>query len=160
MRFVHAGEEDADEILRLYRSLLDCEGCVWDVNYPSRKEIDFDLSRNSLFCLRDQNGTLAGVVSIDDDPEVERLACWSKELRPVAEVSRLGVSKEYQNQKIAARLLESAMEELRKRGYRAVHYLVCKEHIRARHAYERLEFRLVGETVLMGHNYLCYEKAL
>lgn len=62
------------------------------------------------------SGEIAGLVSIDDDPEVESIACWSEELQPSAEISRLGVAEKYQNRGIARELLAGAMEELRRRG--------------------------------------------
>ena len=49
---------------------------------------------------------LIGTISIDDDPEVEALSCWSEDLTPVAELSRLGVAVEYQNRGIARILLQ------------------------------------------------------
>ena len=62
-----------------------------------------------------------GTISIDDDPEVEALSCWSEDLTPVAELSRLGVAAEYQNHGIARILLREAMAELKSQGYKAVH---------------------------------------
>lgn len=56
-----------------------------------KKEVEFDLSRDALFCMRDDAGNIAGVISIDDDPNVEWLTCWSETMVPSAEVSRVGV---------------------------------------------------------------------
>ncbi|MFR8846723.1 MAG: hypothetical protein ACLVGL_17830 [Waltera sp.] len=95
MEFRRARREEAEEILQLYRSLIGTEYCVWTENYPTEREVEFDLSRNALFCLyermpepdeREQGarlseeqtaghlpvtrGRLMGVISMDDDPEV------------------------------------------------------------------------------------------
>jgi len=97
MEFRRAHREEAEEILQLYRSLIGTEYCVWTENYPTEREVEFDLSRNALFCLHermpepDEGERLIGTISIDDDPEVEALSCWSEDLTPVAELSRLGV---------------------------------------------------------------------
>ncbi len=188
MEFRRANREEAEEILQLYRSLIGTEYCVWTENYPTEREVEFDLSRNALFCLReitpesdrrqqepqemspseaekamplpDKKGKLMGVISIDDDPEVKALPCWSPELTPVAELSRLGVSVEYQNRGIARILLQEAMAELKAQGYRAVHILVAKDNVKALRSYEKLHFTTAGECDLFGHTYWCYEKEL
>ena len=100
------------------------------------------------------------MVSIDDDPEVESIACWSEELQPSAEISRLGVAEKYQNRGIARELLAGAMEELRRRGCKSAHMLVAKDNVKALRSYEKLVFEKVGEYVLQGHDYWCFEKKL
>ena len=90
--------------------------------------------------MRDDAGNIAGVISIDDDPNVECLTCWSETMVPSAEVSRV--------------------EELKKRGYKAVHLLVAKDNVKALRSYDKLNFENVGECELWGHMYWCYEKAL
>ena len=91
MNFERVKREEADTVLKLYRSLLGTPYCVWTEEYPSEKEVEFDLSRDALFCMRDDAGNIAGVISIDDDPNVECLTCWSETMVPSAEVSRVGV---------------------------------------------------------------------
>mgnify|MGYP001402807630 CR=1 FL=1 len=51
MEFRRARREEAEEILQLYQSLIGTEYCVWTENYPTEREVEFDLSRNALFCL-------------------------------------------------------------------------------------------------------------
>ena len=101
-----------------------------------------------------------GTISIDDDPEVEALSCWSEDLTPVAELSRLGVAVEYQNRGIARILLQEAMAELKSQGYKAVHILVAKDNVKALRSYEKLHFSTAGECELFGNSYWCYEKEL
>ncbi len=188
MEFRRANREEAEEILQLYRSLIGTEYCVWTENYPTEREVEFDLSRDALFVLREitseadrkeqecqgtgmseektaeplleKRGRLTGVISIDDDPEVKALACWSEALTPVAELSRLGVAVEYQNRGIARILLQEAMAELKLQGYKAVHILVAKDNVKALRSYEKLHFTTAGECELFGHSYWCYEKEL
>ena len=190
MEFRRAKREEAEEVLRLYRSLIGTEYCVWTENYPTEWEVEFDLSRDALFCLREitteadrreqerqgtgmsegktvepeplpeMRGRLMGVISIDDDPEVKALPCWSADLTPVAELSRLGVAAEYQNRGIARILLQEAMAELKAQGYKAVHILVAKDNVKALRSYEKLHFTTVGDCELFGHSYWCYEKEL
>ena len=146
MEFRRARREEAEEILQLYRSLIGTEYCVWTENYPTEREVEFDLSRNALFCLHermsepDERERLIGTISMDDDPEVKALSCWSEDLTPVAELSRLGVAVEYQNRGIARILLQEAMAELKTQGYKAVHILVAKDNVKALRSYEKLHF--------------------
>lgn len=160
MKFDRVKREEADTVLKLYRSLVGTPYCVWTEDYPSEREVEFDLSRDALFCIRDDDGNIAGVISIDDDPNVECLTCWSESLVPSAEVSRVGVRREYQNQGIAGRLLAGIMEELEQRGYKAVHLLVAKDNVKALRSYGKLNFNNVGECELWEYRYWCYEKAL
>lgn len=86
-RIVAATEENKEEILKLYKIQLGREFCPWDDSYPGMKEIEFDLGRESLFVMIDgqeinadagsKEDRIIAAISIDDDPQVERLDCWS-----------------------------------------------------------------------------------
>lgn len=158
--FEQVKEEEAQDVLALYKSLLGTEYCKWSEEYPGQEQIDFDLSRDALFCLKNRKGEMVGVISIDLDQEVERLTCWSKELAPAGELSRLGVKVEYQNKGVARLLIQYAMQELKKRGYKGVHFLVAKENLKALRSYKKLKFKKVGECDLFSCKYWCYEKEL
>ena len=132
-------ESDLDTVRHFYRALAGTEFCAWTDLYPGEPELQSDFSRDSLFCIRDDvSGEIAGLVSIDDDPEVESIPCWSEELQPSAE----------------------AMEELRRRGCKSAHMLVAKDNVKALRSYAKLAFEKVGEYVLQGHDYWCFEKKL
>lgn len=156
--FVKVKVEEANEVLKIYKSVLGMEYCPWSENYPTEQEIAFDLSRDALFCIKDDEGKIIGVISIDEDEQVEALSCWSKEIKPVGELSRLGVLPEYQNKGIARKLLLGGMDELKRRGYKGVHFLVAKDNVKAIRSYDKLQFQVVGECYMYEHDYLCYEK--
>ncbi len=140
MKFDRVRKEEADTVLKLYRSLLGTPYCVWTEDYPTEKEVEFDFSRDALFCMRDDDGNIIGVISIDDDPNVECLTCWSKTMVPSAEVSRWeypGISEPGN----ARELLAGVMEELKNRGYQAVHLLVAKDNVKALRSYDKLILR-------------------
>lgn len=160
-----ADASDKKEILNLYKMQLGREFCPWDDYYPAEKEIDFDLSRDALFIMRqyDKQGIATGIIaaiSIDDDAMVEKLYCWTDELKPGAELARLAVHTDWQNQGIARKMLKYGMEELVRRGYKSVHFLVNKQNIKAIKSYEVLGFNIVGECSLYEQPFLCYEKEL
>lgn len=160
MEFVKAAPEDQTEILALYRSLVGTEYCAWTQDYPNETTIQFDMERDALFCLKDEEGKIVGVISIDQDDEVEKLPCWTIDLQPAGELSRLGVRIESQNQGVAGKLLENGMKELKDRGKKSVHFLVCKTNEKAIRAYRKLDFNIVGECRLFEEEWWCYEKSL
>lgn len=160
LQFTHASEEDAAEIMKLYRAAMTEEGCTWNESYPNEEIMQGDMERRALFCLKTKEGEVAGAISIDEDPAVEELECWSKDLQPSAELARLVVKKEYQNQGVARCLLTEAMKELKAQKYRGVHFLVSKTNERALRSYAKLAFDNVGESNLFGEHWWCYEQKL
>ena len=126
---------------------------------PDRNGKIFYTSFTSLSHLS-KEGRIIAAISIDDDPQVERLDCWSHKLAPGAELSRLAVHPDFQNQKIARQMLVFGMEELARRGYKSVHFLVNKLNVKALRSYAVFGFDVVGECSLFGQPFLCYEKSL
>ena len=155
----NATEADKAEILALYKIQLGREFCPWNEHYPSEEEIDFDLSRDSLIVMR-ENGKIIAAISIDDDEAVKSLPYWSAALQPGGEVSRLAVLPEYQNQGIARKMINAAMEILRERGFKSIHFLVNSLNTKALKSYEKLNFTKVGELEIFDQPMWCYEKKL
>ena len=79
---MHGTASEKEEILALYKSQLGREFCPWTEFYPTEKEIDFDLSRDSLFVMKNKAGRIIAAISIDLDANVEALPCWSTSLQP------------------------------------------------------------------------------
>ncbi len=155
----NASQKDKDEILALYRMQIGREFCPWDEHYPSEETIEDDLSRDALFALK-MGGKIKAVISIDEDELVIELPCWSKELVPAGELARLCVLPEEQNKGLARVILQFGMDELKRRGYKGVHFLVNKYNVKALRSYQVFGCRLVGECHLYDQDYFCYEKEL
>lgn len=155
-----AGGEDASGILALYRAQLGREFCPWDEHYPSEETIADDLAYDALFVLTDHDGKLLGTISIDRDPLTDALECWNPALAPAAELCRLAVAIDHQNQGIARQMILDIMDILRERGYRSVHYLVNRHNRKAIRSYAPLGFDEVGSCELYDQPFLCFEKAL
>lgn len=158
--FMQATASDKEEILRLYKSQIGREYCPWDEHYPGTQEIDYDLSREALFIIKNEQNEIVGAVSMDMDAQVEALTCWSEELYPGAELARLTVRVDCQNQGLARELIKCGMKELKERGYKSIHFLVNKHNLKALRAYAHLEFRVVGECFMYEQPFLCYEKEI
>lgn len=84
-----------------------------------------------LFLYGNEDGEIIGTITVDEDPQVEALTCWSKTLQPSAELSRLGVRTDMQNQGIARQLLQHGMKELKNRG-KGVYIFSCVRQIKKR----------------------------
>ena len=152
--------QDKEEILRLYQSHIGREYCPWNAHYPGMEEIEFDLSRDSLFVMRHSQDGIIAAISIDQDEEVERLKCWTDALQPGGELSRLAVKGNMQNQGIAREMLLYGMDVLKERGYKSVHFLVNKSNEKALRSYRHLNCNVVGECFLYEQPFWCYEKEL
>lgn len=132
----------------------------WNEYYPNEDTIEFDLSRNALFVMKNDNGQIIAAISVDEDEAVDKLTCWNKELTPSGEVSRLCVRKDMQNQGIAKKMMQYVFDIFRKEGKRSVHILVKTGHKAAFAAYGALGFKTVGECNMFGKDFICMEKEL
>ena len=155
----NATAKDAEEILALYRVQLGREFCPWNEDYPTMEEIKFDLDRDSLFIMRDQ-GKVVAAISIDDDPVVNELEYWTKELQPGGELSRLAVAPEYQGKGVAKDMINHGLKQLKARGFKSLHFLVNSQNLKARKCYAAYDFNKVGECELYDQPMLCYEMEL
>lgn len=155
----NAKEEDKKEILELYKSML-YGPAAWNENYPSEETIDFDLSRDSLFIMKNNQNQIIATISIDKDEDVENLCCWNKEIAPGGELARLCVRKDMQNQGISKDMMKYAFEILKKRGKKSVHILVKTGHVVALSSYAALGFQTVGNCKLFDKDFICMEMRL
>ncbi len=154
-----ATENDREQILELYNKLKGREFCPWDEDYPSNETISFDLSRDSLFVMRENNRIIAAI-SVESDEAVDNLDCWDKALFPGGELARVAVDPSMQSRGIGRALMEYGIGVLRDRGYKSIHFLVNKYNIKAIKCYSSFGFNVVGECFMYDQDFLCYEKAL
>ena len=160
MRIIElATENDKTEVLKLYKAQLGREFCPWNEYYPSMEEIEFDLSRDSLFVMR-EDGKIVAAISIDDDESVNNLQYWTPELQPGGELSRLAVSPDCQNNGVAKEMINRGLLELKNRGFKSLHFLVNEHNTKARKCYSAYPFIKVGECELYDQPMLCYEMKL
>lgn len=155
----YATEFDKKEILALYRSMIGTDGCTWSTDYPNEELLEMDLANNNLYCLKDDDQELIATISIDQDKEVDALPNWTLPGKS-AELARIAVRSDYQNQGIARELITTVLEFLPSRGYTAAHYLVSENNKKALASYNKLGFTQCGTSDLYGEHWLCFEKAL
>ena len=155
-RIITATREDKEEILALYKTML-YGPADWNEYYPNEDTIEFDLSRNALYVMKNEEDQIIAAISIDEDKEVEMLSCWSRELVPSAEVARLCVRKDMQNQGIAKEMMQYVFEILKEEGKKGVHILVKTGHEAALSSYGAIGFRVVGKCILFDKDFVCME---
>lgn len=100
----------------------------WNEYYPNEDTIKFDISRDALFVMKDENGQLIAAISIDQDEDVDKLPCWNEALLPAGELSRLCVRKDMQCRGISKEMMKYAFQILKKQGKKSVHILVRTGH--------------------------------
>ena len=156
---VKASAGDKDEVLALYRAQIGREFCPWNEDYPSEDEIDLDLSRDALFVLK-TDGQIKAAISLEEDEDVDSLECWSTDLKPSGSIARVAVIPDEQSKGYGRIMLQYAMDELKRRGYKGIHFLVNKHNVKAIRSYAVFGFDVVGECHMFEQDFLCYEKRL
>ena len=156
---IPAAEADRDQIMKLYQEQIGREFCAWDEDYPSDETIDFDLSRDALFIMKENDKVIAAI-SLEEDENVEKLRCWNRKLLPSGELARLAVKPSFQNRGIARKMMQYALNDLKRRGCKSVHFLVNRQNIKAIRSYAFFGFDVVGECYMYDQDFLCYEKQL
>ncbi len=156
---VLATEEDRQQILDLYDEQKGKEFCPWDEDYPSNETIDYDLSRDALFVMK-ENGKVIAAISLEVDEDVDKLECWNRDLSPGGELARVAVAPSMQNKGIARKMMQHGMDVLKERGYKSVHFLVNRHNVKAIKSYAVFGFHTAGECHMYDQDFLCYEKKL
>ena len=158
-KILKATESDLSSILALYRAQIGREFCPWSEEYPSDEEISFDLSRDALFVLKTDD-QIKAAISLEEDKDVDSLSCWNAELEPSGSIARVAVLPDEQGRGYGRIMLQYAMDELKRRGYRGIHFLVNKHNVKAIRSYAVFGFEVVGECHMFGQDFLCYQKEL
>ena len=156
---VLASDGDREQIMKLYKEQIGREFCAWDEDYPSAETIDFDLSRDALFVLKENDEVIAAI-SIEIDEDVDGLECWDRKLFPGGELARLAVTPSMQGKGIARMMMKHGLKALKDREYKSIHFLVNKHNIPAIKSYAKFGFNVVGECHMYDQDFLCYEKEL
>lgn len=158
-RICPAAAEDKNEILALYKTML-YGPADWNEYYPNEETIDFDMSRNALFVMKNNAGEIIAAISIDKDEDVDALPCWNKDLAPSGEFSRLCVRKDMQNQGISKEMIRYIFDIFSREGKKSAHILVKTGHKAALASYIKVGFNPVGECNMFGKDFICMEVEL
>lgn len=159
MKFRKAKQDDKEEILALYQSLIGTPYCAWGNGYPGEQEFDYDMSRNALFVwkmkmekslARSQWMKIRRWKHSPAGPNTAAV-CGAFQTRGTHRYAESGNCPE------ASAAWHGRIE---KQGKKSVHFLVCKTNKKALRSYEKLHFDVVGESGLFDEDWWCYEKEL
>ena len=162
-RLERASVSDADEVFALYHDLLAAPYSTWSEDYPSKENVISDVSGRKTLVMRDGTDRIVAAIALlssEDEPELDGIAMWYRDVSRWAVLSRLGVALDMQGKGIAGRMLTAAMEAAREDGCEAVRFLVAKSNPIAQKAYSKIGFDICGEHEMWGHRWLCYQKRL
>ena len=161
LTFKKSNIDRLDEIFKLYVDARKTEGCTWNEEYPTKEIIKNDILRGDSFVIvNEKNNEVIAAISIDDDKLVEKQECWSNELKPAGELARLVIAERYRGNGLTGKLIKGAIEKLKERKYKAVHYLVSPQNFNALRAYKKMEFNECGIIYLYDHEWICYERKI
>lgn len=155
--FSVAKQDDIDEILDFYHSLIGIPGCTWDLDYPDREIVALDIQSESLYILRDENNILISAAAAGTNDELEELR-WSA--NNPCDLARIGVLSTRQNQGIGTIMLRYVINSVRKRGFDGIRMIVSKSNPSALALYEKNGFARNGETKMYDIDFFCYEMLL
>ncbi len=158
-KIVPANESDKENILSLYKTML-YGPADWNEYYPNEDTINFDLSRNALYVMKDTQEQIIATISIDEDKDVDKLPCWGRDTMPGGEISRLCVRQDMQNKGIAKEMIRFVFDVFKNEGKKGVHILVKTGHTAAISSYSKIGFRTVGECNLFNKDFICMEICL
>ena len=159
-RLEPARPRDAGAVLALYRSLVGLPGTTWTEDYPGAEEVENDLARGSLWCIRGPDNGLWGAASLrEDDEDIRDLSCWTP-AKNSCELTRVGIRQDLQGRGLGeafvGRLLRAAAQE----GRDMARLLAGSGNRAALRLYEKLGFVPCGRTRMYEVDWVCMEKKL
>lgn len=158
-KFRLAKQGDESNISNLYKCIIGTEGCTWDEEYPSMSNIITDIKMKSLYCLTDVKGEIIAAATAGALDELEDLT-WVEEMIKPCELARIGVSPLMQKKGAASKLLQSIIQDCKRRGYDGMRLLVSKTNYNALALYRKFGFQESGEVYRYGHDFFAYYKIL
>lgn len=115
-----ATEQNIEEILNIYHSLIGKDGCTWDFDYPNIDEVKNDINKKSLYIVLKDKQIIA-VAAAGEDDELQELECYNKNMKVPCDLVRIAVRTEYQNKGIAKYLISYIEKQVVKKGFDGIH---------------------------------------
>lgn len=148
---------DIYHIKELYKDIRENTYTLWDENYPNEELIKWDIERNGLYGVFDNNKLIAISFLGERCEEGENDFTWKDLFNKRGTFARIGVSPEYQNKGIGTLLVGFVLKELKHRGFDGVRILVGTQNTNAIKLYSKFGFTNCGITQKYGHEYYLFE---
>lgn len=156
--FCLASGKDADEILQLYHSLIGTPGCTWHMDYPAMENIRDDIAAASLYCLRDEHGSIVAVASAGKSDELEHDHIpWDNCMKNPCDLARVGTLPTLQRKGLGTLIMTHLLQDVQKRGFDGIRMLVSKTNPAALKLYGKTGFTCCGEILMYGVDFYCFE---
>ena len=166
MEITQAKDTDFIEILYLLRV------CILDMNqngfkhwnsvYPGPDIIQKDLTKSSIYLVKDK-GVCKGMVTLDsEEPEEYKDIKWTSSAKKPLFLHRLAVHPIWQGQGIARKLMTFAEEFARKNGFDALRIDVFSDCMHARNLCRKNSFKEAGNflSFFQQQPFICYDKKI
>lgn len=152
--------ENINEIKKLYSDVKNNTYTLWDENYPSEELILWDIERNGLWGVFD-NQTLIAITFMGERCEDgEENFTWKETFKKRGTFARIGVSPNYQNKGVGTALVDFVLKELKSQGFDGVRILVGSQNTNAIKLYTKFGFVNCGKVERGGHVYFLFELRL
>ena len=151
--------EELNEIFDIYKSLIGFEGCLWNKYYPSIEDIRRDIELDSMYILK-LNDKIVASAHAGLDEELFKLDFFTKNVKNPRDLARVAVSKKYQKQGIARKLIKYIEDDLRKQNVDYMFLTVGKTNYKACNLYKSIGYEIKGEKFQFDIEWYCQEKKL
>lgn len=157
MEIKNLTKEYLKEIKQLYIDIKRETFTLWDDGYPSEELIKYDIERNGLYGVFENNELIAISYAGERCEDGEEDFTWKENFNRRGTFARIGVSPKHQKKGVATFLLEFILKELKNKGFDGVRILVGVNNKNAIKLYEKFNFVNCGQTERYGHKYYLFE---
>ena len=160
MKVIKLTSKHLNEIMSLYKDIRNNTYTLWDNNYPSKELILYDIEREGLWGVVDNNQLIAICFAGQRCEDGEETFTWKETFNKRGTFARIGVSPKYQNKGVATLLLTFILQELKNQGFDGVRILVGTNNKNALKLYSKFHFNICGTTERYNHEYYLLELRL
>jgi len=153
--FKLAGYGDADEVRKLYKSLVGTPGCTWHEDYPNDSLMMEDIATGSLYILKDGEDIVAVCSACPQDEDFAQLEWTAK--NPCV-LARIGVSQSRQGQGLGSLILTKVIAAAKERGYDGMGFVVSLNNHAALRLYQKNGCECCGRVFMYGREFYRYQK--
>lgn len=159
MKLTLAEKKDLDNVLELYEIVKKTKYCVWDEEYPTIENINFDFEHDCLYVLK-ENDIVFGAISINFENEFDEFPDLWLYTKNSCEIARLVVKPEYQNKGLAEFMVNEISIILSEKEVYCIHLAVAVNNLPAVRLYDKCGFLQVCTTYIFENYYYFYEKKI
>ncbi len=151
---------ELNEIKNLYDDIRENTFTLWDNGYPSEELIVWDIERNGLFGMFENNELVAVSFAGQRCEDGEEDFSWKEHFKKRGTFARIGVSPKHQHKGFGTKLVDFILKQLKSQGFDGVRILVGVQNLNAIKLYSKFGFNNCGEVNRFGRDYYLFELRL